>query len=99
MISASTTKTVSAPRNSAAAIRIICRAVVRRVREEHPDTRGYELFLRLWAAYPFGSEDDLLQQVFHEEVLHAVGKLDDCSGADPLTEQDLHGYVASEFLQ
>ena len=90
---------MSAPCDSAAAIRTICRAVIRRVRDEHPDTRGYELFLRFWAAYPFGSEDDQLQQVFHEEVLQAVGKLDDFSSADPIIEQDPHNYMASKFLQ
>ena len=78
---------------------MICRAVIRRVRDEFPDSGRYDLFLRFWAAYPFGSHDDLVQQVFHEEVLQAVGRPDNWSGTEPMAETDSFAYTASAFLQ
>ena len=99
MISALTNKAVPAPRNSEAAIRMICRAVIRRVHDEYPLTEGYELFLRFWAAYPFGSDDELMQQIFHEEVLQAVGGADCWRAADPAAESDPYAYTASTFVQ
>jgi hypothetical protein len=78
---------------------MICRAVIRRVSEEHPESSGYELFLRFWAAYPFGSEDDVMQQVFHEEVLQAVGQLNESVSADLIVEQDSYSYTGSAFIQ
>ena len=78
---------------------MICRAVIRRVRDEFPDIGGFELFLRFWAAYPFESEDELMQQVFHEEVLRAVGRLDNCIGTDAMAETESYTYSASAFLQ
>jgi hypothetical protein len=50
---------------------MICRAIIRRVREESLESRGYALFLRLWAACPSGANDDI-QQVFYDELLSAV---------------------------
>ena len=76
---------------------MICRAVIRRVRDEYPHSSGYELFLHLWAAYPFAADDDLMQQVFHEEVLHAVGR--DADRIDPVVEPDSYVYTASAFIQ
>ena len=78
---------------------MICRAVIRRVREEFPDSGGYDLFLRFWAACPFGSDDDVMQQVFHEEVLQAVGRADNGSGAEPMAEPYSFAYTGSAFLQ
>jgi hypothetical protein len=97
VISALTHKAVFPPRNSEAAIRTICRAVIRRVRDEHPHSSGYELFLHLWAAYPFASDDDLMQQVFHEEVLQAVGR--DADDIELVVEPDAYVYAASAFIQ
>ena len=85
------------PRNSEAAIRMICRAVIRRVRDEFPHSTGYELFLHFWAAYPFASDDDLLQQVFHEEVLEAVSR--EAGRIDPVIDPDPAVYTASAFIQ
>ena len=76
---------------------MICRAVIRRVRDEYPQSSGYELFLRLWAAHPFASDDDLMQQVFHEEVLNAVGR--DTHDIHPVFEPDSSVYAASAFIQ
>lgn len=99
MISASINSAASVARDSEAALRMICRAVIRRVRDEHPESSGYELFLRYWAAYPFGSNDDVLQQVFHEEVLCAAGRPESWSGIEPAVEQDAYLYAASPLIQ
>ena len=72
-------------RNSESAFRNVCRAVIRRVCDEHPESAGYELFLRLWAAYPFGAVEGPLQQVWFEEVLYAVGGIERISGSSPRT--------------
>jgi hypothetical protein len=99
VISASIDKAAPAVHKSEAAIRMICRAVIRRVRDEYPESSGYELFLRFWAAYPFGSDDDVMQQIFHEEVLRAVGRLEAWDAGDPVVGQDVCVYAASAFLQ
>jgi hypothetical protein len=99
VISALAIKTAPVPRNSAAALRVICRAIIRRVRDEHPDSTGYELFLRYWAASPFASDDDLMQYVFQEEVFRAVGQLRECGTADLVAEEDLYADAASSFIQ
>ena len=99
MITALPIKTAPVPRNSAAAVRMICRAVIRRVRHEHPDSTGYELFLRFWAACPFASDDDLMQHVFQEEVLCAVGQLGECATPDLVAEEDSYAYAASALIQ
>ena len=92
-----THKAVLAPRNSEAAIRMICRAVIRRVREEYPHRGAFELFLNFWAAYPFAADDDLMQNVFHEEVLRAVGA--DADHLDPAVASNSCVYTASAFIQ
>ena len=99
MISALPIKTAPVPGNSAAALRVICRAIIRRVRDEHPDSTGYELFLRYWAACPFATDDDLMQHVFQEEVLRAVGQLRECAKPDLVAEEESYAYTASAFIQ
>lgn len=78
---------------------MICRAVIRRVHDEYPQASGYELLLRFWAAYPFGSDDDLMQRIFHEEVLRAVGGTDCWTALDLAAASDPYAYTASSFLQ
>ena len=73
------------------ALRAICRAVVRRVCEEHPQSVGYELFLRLWAAYPFGTAEADIEQVWLEEVLEAVGDVDALIGLRTYAGRPSHG--------
>ena len=78
---------------------MICRAIMRRVRDEHPASTGYELLLRFWAACPFATDDDLMRNVFQEEMLQAVGQLRECGTVNPAAEEDSHAYAASAFIQ
>jgi hypothetical protein len=55
-------------------IRVICRAVIHRVHDEHPLASGHELLLYLGQANPFAVADDIVQQIWFEEVLSAVSK-------------------------
>ena len=76
---------------------MICRAVIRRVHDEYPHTSGYELFLHLWAAYPFASDDDLMQKIFDEEVLQAVSRGSHTTHV--VFEPDPYVYTASTLIQ
>jgi hypothetical protein len=83
-------------RNSESALRNVCRAVIRRVCDEHPESAGCELFLRLWAAYPFGAVEGPVQQVWFEEVLDAVGGVERISGSSP---GNVVGLLHSKWIQ
>jgi hypothetical protein len=99
VISASSNKATAVARSSEAAIRMICRAVIRRVQDENPESSGYELFLRCWAACPFGPDDELMQGLYHEEVLRAVAAPTLYNAFDYGIEPDTRDYTASPYIQ
>lgn len=69
-------KTVTSARsanNRDEALRAVSRGVIRRVCQEHPQSDGYDLFLRLCAADPFPGSDVCVQQLWFDEVIQAVG--------------------------
>ena len=79
------------------AVRAICRAVIRRVCDEHPESFGYELFLRLWAAYPFGALQGSVEQLWLDEVLAAVGDVNMITATMPV--KAAHGSSPREWIQ
>ena len=92
-------KATAVARTSEAAIRMICRAVIRRVQDENPEHSGYELFLICWAACPFDANDELMQGLYHEEVLRAVAAPNFYNASDFAIEPDTRDYTASPYIQ
>ncbi|MDZ4798986.1 MAG: hypothetical protein SGI92_12545 [Bryobacteraceae bacterium] len=55
-----------------AVVRMVARAVIRRVRTENPSSYGGDLQLRLSAANPFTTEDESMKQIWQEELSWAL---------------------------
>ena len=53
-------------------VRMVARAVIRRVRAENPGSFGGDLRTRLSAANPFATEDDSMTQIWQEEISWAL---------------------------
>jgi len=64
-------KISSAVKDPEAVIRIIARAVIRRVQTEKPGAHGGDLRLRLSTANPFGQDEGMVR-IWHEETMWAL---------------------------
>jgi hypothetical protein len=65
---ASNFKSPDHPRDPETIVRMLARAVIRRVCEENPGSSPANLQLRLSEAYPFQSGDETMQRVWNEEM-------------------------------
>ncbi len=64
-------KISSAVKDPEAVIRMVARAVIRRVQTENPAAHGGDLRLRLGTANPFGQDEGMVQ-IWHEEMTWAL---------------------------
>ncbi len=55
-----------------AVVRMVARAVIRRVRTENPGCFGGDLHMRLSAANPFTEQDASMTQIWQEEISWAL---------------------------
>lgn len=53
-------------------VRMLARAVIRRVQAENPGALGGDLRLRLSTANPFGTQDESMRQIWQEEIAWAL---------------------------
>ncbi len=65
-------KTNAVSRDPESTVRMLARAVIRRVRTENPACFGGELRLRLSAANPFGTQDESVKEIWQEEITWAL---------------------------
>lgn len=65
-------KSNSFSKDPEAVVRMVARAVIRRVQVENPRSFGGDLRLRLSAANPFSTEDDSVKQIWQEEISWAL---------------------------
>lgn len=61
-------KTNTLSKDPEAVVRMLARAVIRRVQAENPGSFGGELRLRLSAANPFSMQDESMKQIWQEEI-------------------------------